>query len=350
MTPLVRDAERLADHLLGPFKLPRHPIALARFGLTGIRSAEAIANARFRGEPAAALFAGLAAHSMLRLDAATTAAFALMLGVFGHAVGWPIPQGGSQAIVNALAAHLRVLGGEIRTGVEVRTLDGFAERQPVLLDVTPRQLARIAGDRLPAGYRRRLGHYRYGVGVFKVDWALDGPVPWTADGARRAGTVHVGGTLPEIVAAERETVAGRHPERPFVLVAQQSLFDPTRAPEGKQTLWAYCHVPHGSTIDMTDRIEAQIERFAPGFRERILARSTMDTADFERYNANDIGGDINGGMQDLRQLFTRPLPQRDPYRTPDPRIFLCSSSTPPGGGVHGMAGYHAAMSALRRNR
>jgi phytoene dehydrogenase-like protein len=348
MAPLVRDAERLAVQLLGPFKLPRNPVTMARFGFAGLRSAEGLAKSRFTGERAPAFFAGLAAHSMLLLDSAPTAAFGLMLAILGHAVGWPVPNGGSQSIIDALAAHLRSLGGEIRSGVAVESLDGIAENQAVLLDVTPRQLLDIAGNRLPNRYRARLGRYRYGVGVFKVDWALDGPVPWTAPEARLAGTLHLGGSMPEIAAAEHEAVSGRHPERPFVLVAQQSLFDPSRAPDGKQTLWAYCHVPHGSTEDMTERIERQIERFAPGFRDRILARSTMSSADLERYNPNYIGGDINGGSQDLRQLFTRPLPQRDPYRTPDPKLFLCSSSTPPGGGVHGMAGYHAANSALRR--
>lgn len=348
MTPFMRDFEQLADQILGPFRFPRHPLTLARFGLSGLRSANGFARSRFRGTRAPALLAGLAAHSMLRLDEASTAGFGLMLATFGHAVGWPIPSGGSQTIVDALATHFRKLGGKIRTGVPVRSLDGIADDQAVLFDLTPRQFLKIAGNRVPDLYRRQLSRYRYGVGVFKVDWALDGPVPWTAPDARRAGTLHLGGTYEEIAAAERDVIEGRHPERPFVLVAQQSLFDDSRAPSAKQTLWAYCHVPHGSHEDMTERIESQIERFAPGFRELIIARSTMGPAEMERYNENYIGGDINGGVQDLRQLFSRPLPRRDPYATPNRKLYLCSSSTPPGGGVHGMAGYYAAKSALRR--
>jgi phytoene dehydrogenase-like protein len=347
--PLIRDWPILANELLGPLRIPpRHPIALARFGLVGLRSARGLAMSRFEGRNAPALFAGMAAHSMLKLDQLTTAAFGLTLALFGHAVGWPIPRGGSQAIADALAGHFRMLGGEILTGQMVESITGFDDANTILFDVTPRQFLSLAGDRVPGRYRRQLRHYRYGPGVFKMDWALDGPVPWTAPECRRAGTVHLGGTFEEIAAGERDANEGRHSERPLVLVAQPSLFDPTRAPEGKHTLWAYCHVPSGSDQDMTGAIEAQIERFAPGFRELILARSVTGPSALERDNPNYVGGDINGGVQDIRQLYTRPAVRLDPYSTPNKRLFICSSSTPPGGGVHGMCGYHAARSVLRR--
>lgn len=348
MDPLVADAERLVGGILGPLQVPRHPLAMARFGLLALLPATRLARSRFTGERAQALFAGMAAHSFLPLEQSVSAAFGLVLGIFGHAVGWPLPAGGSQALADALAAQLRALGGEIRTGARVETLTELSAARAVVCDVTPRQLLQIAGDELPVGYRRRLRRYRYGPGVFKLDLALDGPIPWTAPECLRAGTVHVGGTLAEVAAAEAAVARGEHPERPFVLLAQQSLFDPARAPAGKQTVWAYCHVPNGSTVDMTDRIEAQIERFAPGFRDRILARGVLTPADLERRNANNVGGDINGGAQDLRQLFTRPVARFSPYTTPNPRLFLCSSSTPPGGGVHGMCGYFAARAALKR--
>ena len=350
MGPLVRDADRLTPQLMGPLRLSRHPIALARFGLSALRSARGLSDARFEDEHAKGLFAGMAAHGFLPLDKPATAAFGLVLGLFGHSVGWPIPRGGSQTIVDALAAHLVSLGGEIRTGSPVRSLAGLEEAGAVVFNLTPRQILDIAGDQLPARYRRTLGRFRYGPGIFKVDWALDGPVPWTAEACRRAGTIHLGGTFGEVAEGEAAVWEGRHPERPFVLLAQQSLFDPTRAPTGKHTLWGYCHVPHGSTVDMTDAIEAQVERFAPGFRDLILARATMNTADVVRHNENYRGGDINGGVQDLRQLFTRPAPRLDPHTTPNPRLFICSSSTPPGGGVHGMGGWFAAQSVLRRQR
>lgn len=346
--PLVKDFDILRDQLLGPFRLPRHPIALARFGIHALRSSNSLARARFEGPRARAFFAGLAAHSILDLSQTATAAFGLVLGLFGHAVGWPIPAGGSQSIANALAAHFRSLGGTIQTGTAVTSLTVAEGADAVLFDVSPRQLVDIAGDQLPSWYRRQLGRYRYGPGVFKVDWALDGPVPWTAPECTKAGTIHLGGTMEEIAKSEHEVLSGSHPDFPYVIVAQQSLFDRTRSPDGKHTLWAYCHVPNGSTVDMTCPIEAQIERFAPGFRERILKRSVMDTAALAAGNANYIGGDVNGGMQDLRQLFTRPVPRLDPYATPNRRLFLCSASTPPGGGVHGMSGYYAAQSALRR--
>ncbi len=347
MAPLVRGWERIAPAALGPLRLPRHPLALARFGLLALWPARRLARTLFRGEAARALFAGSAAHAIMPLDQPLTAAFGLVLMALGHAVGWPFPRGGSQRLADALAAHLRSLGGEIVTGQEVARLDELPPARAVLLDVTPRQLLGIASSRLPPRYRRALERYRYGPGVFKVDWAIEGPIPWRAAACLRAATVHLGGTLDEIAEAEAAVGRGEHPERPFVLLAQQSLFDPTRAPAGKHTVWAYCHVPNGSTFDMTERIEAQIERFAPGFRDRILARHTSGPAAMEAYNPNYVGGDINGGVQDLGQLFTRPTVSLNPYATGLPGVYLCSSSTPPGGGVHGMCGFHAAEAALR---
>lgn len=345
--PVVENWGKLAPMLLGPLPFPRHPLALIQLGLRAIWPAAPLARLLFREERAKALFAGMAAHALLPLEAPLTAAFGLMLGTLGQVVGWPLPKGGSQQIAETMAAYLRTLGGEIVVDHPVRSLAELPAARAILLDVTPRQLLQLAGDRLPAAYRRQLERYRYGMGVFKLDYALAGPVPWRAPEARRAGTLHLGGTLAEIAASERAIGQGQHPERPYVLVAQQSLFDPTRAPTGQQTLWAYCHVPHGSTVDMTARIEAQIERFAPGFRELILARHVTHPQALEHYNANYIGGDINGGVQDWRQFWTRPTPQINPYATPVKGLYLCSSSTPPGGGVHGMCGYHAAQAVLR---
>jgi len=283
---------------------------------------------------------------MLPLEQPPSAAFGLMLGVSGHVAGWPFARAGSQRIADALAAYLRDLGGAIFTSAPIVSLDELPPARAILCDITPRQLLRLAEHRLPAGYAAALRRYRYGPGSFKVDYALDAPVPWADPACLRAGTVHVGGTLEEIAAGERAVARGQIPERPLVLAVQQSLFDPTRAPQGKHTLWAYCHVPNGSAEDMTARIEAQIERFAPGFRERVLARHVSGPADLERYNPNYVGGDINGGLQDFAQLFTRPTLSLDPYRTPVAGLYLCSSSTPPGGGVHGMCGYWAARDAL----
>ena len=345
--PLARDAHTLFGEFLGPLRPPRHPLALARFGLSGIRSACGLLRSRFEGERARALVAGCCAHSMVSLRTPASAAFGIVLVMGAHAVGWPVARGGSQRLTEALMAELRAHGGEVETGRRVESLDELGDAAPVMLDVTPRQLLRIAGTRLPDGYRRRLSGYRYGPGIFKLDWALDGPIPWRAPEAARAGTVHLGGTLDEIVASEEAAVKGRHHDRPFVLLVQPSLFDPSRAPEGKHTAWAYCHVPSGSTRDMTDAIESQVERFAPGFRDLVAARSAMDSAEVERRNPNYVGGDINGGAQDLRQLWTRPVARPVPYSTPVPGLFICSSSTPPGGGVHGMCGYWAARAALR---
>ena len=348
--PLVKQWSKLLDVFLGPLGLPRRPLLMARFGLRAVQPATVLARRTFDDEAARALFAGMAAHITVPLEQVTTAAGGLMLGLVAHAIGWPFARGGSQSIATALAAYLRSLGGEIQTGVWVRSLADIPPARVVLFDVTPRDLVSIAGDALPAGYRNRLAGYRHGQGVFKIDWALSAPVPWRQAAARQAGTLHIGGTLPHIAAAERAIWDGRLPDRPYVLFAQPSLFDPTRAPDGQHTAWAYCHVPRGSTVDMTAAIEQEIERHAPGFGDCILARHTISAAEYERYNPNYVGGDINAGVQDWRQLFTRPVARLDPYSTPNPRLFLCSAGTPPGGGVHGMCGYHAARSALRRLR
>jgi phytoene dehydrogenase-like protein len=347
MSSIVRDWEKIAYTTHGPLRLSPHLLALARFGLPAIWPARGLAEVWFRGERARGLFAGLAAHSILPLERALSAAAGLVLAALGHAYGWPIPRGGAQRIADALASYLRALGGEIRAGERVATLAQLPPARMILLDITPRQLVAIAGERLPDSYRRALGRYRYGPGVFKLDWALDGPIPWTAPECLRAATVHLGSTLAEIAASERAVWQGRHSERPYVLLAQQSLFDASRAPIGRHTAWAYCHVPHGSDVDMTARIEAQIERFAPGFRDRVLARNAMGPAAMQAHNANYIGGDINGGVQDLLQLYTRPVISLNPYKTPAQGIYICSSSTPPGGGVHGLCGYFAAQAALR---
>jgi phytoene dehydrogenase-like protein len=339
----------LSPDLLGPLGWPRHPFRMAHFGLVGLRGAAGLAQSRFRGFRARALFAGLAGHSFLPIDQIPTAAFGLMLGVTGHAVGWPQPEGGAQRIPDALASLLREEGGTIQTGRLVKSIDELPRARAYLFDLTPAQLLKIEGIRWPDAYRRRLGRYRYGPGVFKVDWALSEPIPWRAEACRRAGTVHLGGPIEEIAASEGAAWFGRDPTRPFTLVGQATLFDPTRAPAGRHTGWAYCHVPHGSTADFTALIEAQIERFAPGFRDVVLARHTMNTAQLEAHDPNLVGGDINGGAATLAQLFTRPVARLVPYATPDPRVFICSSSTPPSGGVHGMCGYHAARAALRSN-
>jgi len=348
MKPYADNWNRLAEDILGPFPFPpRHPFLLARFGLVALPPAAWLAKAVFRGERARALYSGVAAHSIMSLKKWVSASFGVVLGVLGHALGWPMPRGGSQRIPTAMSAYLESLGGRVVTGAPVNSIDDLPSHRAVLFDVTPRQLVRIAGHRLPDGYKRKLEHYRYGAGVFKIDWALAGPVPWKAPECARAGTAHLGGTMAEIVAAEQAVWEGKIPDRPLVLFAQQSLFDDTRAPAGKHTGWGYCHVPNGSTVDMTERIERQIERFAPGFRDLILERHTLSPAQLQEHNQNYIGGDINGGVQDLGQLFTRPTLRLVPYSTPAKDIYLCSSSTPPGGGVHGMCGYHAARAVLR---
>ncbi len=339
--------EALAGDVLRFPRLPRHPALLARFGMLAMRSAAGLAASRFRGERAASLFAGLAAHSMAPLTEPFTAAFGLLLAVAGHAVGWPIPRGGAQALATALASYFVSLGGVIETDAPVRSLDELPPSRAVFLDLTPRQVLRVAGRRLPDRYRRRLERFRYGPGAFKIDWALSGPIPWTAPECARAGTVHLGGSIEEMIESEAAPWQGRTAERPYVLLAQPTLFDPSRAPAGKHVAWAYCHVPHGSAVDMTERMEAQVERFAPGFRARILARHVMGPAELERMNENLVGGDIGGGAVTGLQLLFRPTLSPVPYRTPVKGLYLCSASTPPGGGVHGMCGYNAARAALR---
>jgi phytoene dehydrogenase-like protein len=349
LEPFVADWNELEGELLRPIAhLPRHPLALTRFGLAALRSAKGLAEARFERPAARALFAGAAAHSFLRLEQPASASFGLVLLVLAHVSGWPFPRGGSQAIADALAARLRSLGGEIETGHHVSSLSELPSSKLVLCDVTPRQLVALADGLLPSRYRGRLERWQYGPGAFKLDYALDEPIPWRAPDVAQAGTVHVGGSLAEITESERAAWEGRHAEQPFVLVAQQSLFDRTRAPEGKHTAWAYCHVPNGSTFDMRERVEAQIERFAPGFRDCILACTARNTADLERENPNLVGGDIAGGANTLPQLLARPAPRLIPYSTPLPWLYICSASTPPGAGVHGMCGHLAARSALRR--
>jgi phytoene dehydrogenase-like protein len=347
MSAFVTRHTDLFEDIFRPLRLPRHPWLMTRFGLCGLQSCQQLIR-RFDDAPARALFAGNAAHSFLPLDAWGSGAFGLLLTVAAHAVGWPCARSGSQRIVEALAACARAAGCEILTGVEVRSLREMPPARAVLLDVTPRQLDAIAGDRLPASYRRRLRRFRYGSAAFKIDYALAAPIPWRSPACADAGTVHVGGAFEEIARSEAAVNAGIVPDAPFVLVAQQSRFDHTRAPAGAHTGWVYCHVPNGSSVDMTERIERQIERFAPGFRDTVVDRHVMPPASLEEYNPNLVGGDVTGGANALRQVVFRPVARWDPYSTPNPRLFLCSSSTPPGGGVHGMCGYWAARSVLRR--
>jgi phytoene dehydrogenase-like protein len=346
---LDRPHDLLAD-VMAPLKIPAHPLRMLRFGLRAAFSANRLARVAFRGARARALFAGCAGHAIQPLTSPLTAALGLILTIAGHVEDWPVAKGGSGAIARALADHLERLGGRIETGRRIERLDELPPSRVVLFDTSPEQLSRIAGDALPRGYRRRLARYRYGPGIFKLDWALDGPIPWRDPACLEASTVHVGGSLEEICASEREMYRGRHSERPYLIVCQQSQFDATRAPSGKQTGYAYCHVPHGSTLDRTHAIEAQLERFAPGFRDRILARHAMDSRWLERHNANYKGGAVTGGVADALQLFNRPVTRLDPYATPNPRLFICSAATPPGGGVHGQCGYWAAQSALKRLR
>ena len=349
LRPLVRDWEALMSDFMGPLlRPPKRPVLLARFGLRGLLPASLLSKL-FREERTRALFAGVAAHAMVPLGSPATAAFGLVFGMLAHTVGWPFPRGGAAALAEALTRHYRSLGGDVHTGVRVRSLRDVPEARVTLLDLSAKQLLRVAGDAFPASYRGWLARYRLGAGVFKVDYALDGPVPWKEAACRRAATVHVGGSSAEIAASEREVGRGKPPMNPFVLVAQHSPFDATRAPAGKGTLWAYCHVPNGFDGDMTERVEAQLERFAPGFRERVLARHTMSAPAFEAHNPNYVGGDINGGAATLWQLVARPVPRPNPYKTPLEGVYLCSASTPPGGGVHGMCGFHAAQGALRRH-
>jgi phytoene dehydrogenase-like protein len=344
---ITRDWSKIAPAFLGPLlRVPRHPIALARFGLPALAPATVVAKA-LRTDEARALLAGCAAHAILPLSRPLTSSFGLVLLATAHTAGWPFARGGTQVLADALVARLVELGGEVRTSHLVRSLDDIpASARAVLFDTAPGQLASIAGDALPARYRRRLERFRHGPGAFKVDFELSGPVPWRNEACRSAGTVHVGGRFEEVAAAETEVAAGRHPVRPFVLVAQPGVADPTRAPAGTHVLWTYCHVPAGSDVDMTAAIEAQIERFAPGFRDLVRARRTINARGYEAYNPSYVGGDIAGGSHGGLQLLARPVAALHPYATPNPRLWLCSASTPPGGGVHGMAGWHAARRAL----
>ncbi len=345
LEPLVAHWPTLAADMLGPLRFPNHPIDFARFGLNAILPATQLAR-RFQTPEARGLLAGMATHAIQPLTNLTTSAITLAMMAAGHYRGWPLPKGGSQTIANALASLFQSLGGEIVVDQPVRSLADLPKTRVVLFDLTPKQLLGIVGDRFPYFYRKQLACYRYGPGIFKIDWALDGPIPFEASVCRQAGTLHLGGTLEEIVDIEQQISQGQHPDRPHVLLAQQSLFDSSRAPAGKHTAWAYCHVPNGSTVDMTERIERQVERFAPGFRDLILSRHTMNTAQIEAWNPNYVGGDINGGIIDLKQLYTRPSLSLTPYRTAAPGLFICSLATPPGTGVHGMCGYHAARIAL----
>ena len=345
MEPLVRDGQSIADEVLGPLRsVPRHPVALARFGLPGLLPLSWLVR-RFRTEEARALLAGVGAHSM-SLTAPLTSAFGTLLAMTAHSVGWPVFEGGSSAIAAALTAELRKLGGTVTTGRWIGSLAELSPSTVVLLDTSPKGLVDLAGPALPDRYRRSLRRFRYGPGFCKVDWALSGPVPWSAGECRRAGTVHLGGTFAELEASESAVGAGRHPDRPYCIIVQAGVVDPTRAPDGRQALWGYCHVPSGSTVDMTAAIEAQIERFAPGFSDLVLARATLTAADEEKHNPNYVGGDIGGGASSLIQTVFRPTLQWNPYRTPLEDVYLCSASTAPGGGVHGMCGVYAARTAL----
>ncbi len=347
MMPLYEHRDKIFPFILGPFRFPKHPFVMANFGLRALQPATLLASSVFKTEEAQGLLAGMAAHSMLPLNKIATSAIALVLMLAAHNKDWPIPKGGSQSIANAMGAYYTSLGGKMETNFNVTSLQQLPSSHAVLFDVTPKQLLQIAGHRFSSLYKWQLKKYQYGVGVFKVDWALSEPIPFINEQCKEAGTVHIGNTIHDIAKSENEAWRGKHSEQPFVLLAQQSLFDRTRAPEGKQTAWAYCHVPNGSTRNMTAIIEQQIERFAPGFRDCILAKHQMDTEAIQEYNANYIGGDINGGAQLITQLFTRPALRWSPYKTSAKGLYICSSSTPPGGGVHGMSGYHAAKRALK---
>ena len=347
-SPFVSRSTAFFEEILRPVRVPRRPWMMARFARHALRASDTLVKG-FRGDAAQALFGGCAAHSFLSLDAPGSASFGMALAIAAHAIDWPVARGGSQAIVDALAAHARQLGCTIHVDHPVRSMADVPDARVVLFDLTPRQLEQVAGNHLAPAYRARLRHFRYGPGAFKIDYALSAPMPWRADGCRQAATVHLGGRYDEVARSEHDAWHGRIADRPFVLVAQQSVFDDTRAPAGQHTGWAYCHVPHGCDVDVTDRIEAQIERFAPGFRDTILQRHVMSPAALEAHNPNLIGGDIGGGANTLRQFLFRPVPRWDPYRTSNPRLYMCSSSTPPGGGVHGMCGYWAARSVLRHS-
>jgi len=348
MKPFVKNWEALSHDLLAPLHFPKHPILMMQFSFKAFQSASHLCRRLFKEEYTRTFFSGLAAHSIQDLNQPLTSSFGLVLGILGHYSGWPFPQGGTQKIANSLAAYFYSLGGKIFTDTNIETMDQLPPSRFILCDVTPHQLVKIAGNRLPNNYKSKLLSYRYGPGVFKIDWALNHPIPWKATECLQAATVHIGGTMDEIIQSEYNACHGISSDKPFIILAQQSLFDSTRAPPGKHTGWGYCHVPHGSSIDMIEKIEAQIERFAPGFKDCILARRVHNSKDLEHYNSNYVGGDINGGIQDFYQLFTRPVARWIPYSTPLKNLYICSSSTPPGGGVHGMCGYHAAQAVLKK--
>lgn len=348
MQSLVKNWDDISSDVLGPLRFPSHPISMAGFAYLAIRSSLDFSHKYFKDERTRSFFAGLCAHSILPLDKLITSAFGLILGTLGHTVGWPLPKGGTQKIANALADYFLSLGGKICTDHNVGNIDHLPSSRVILCDISPRQMLQIAGHRLPNHYNKQLSKYRYGPGVFKIDWALNHPIPWKAQVCSQAGTVHIGGTEAEIAFSEQQVWNNNHSDKPFVLIAQPSLFDATRAPPTKHIAWGYCHVPHGSNIDMTSAIENQLERFAPGFKDCVLARNTMPALEMENYNANYIGGTINGGVQDIFQLFNRPVGLLNPYATPVKGLYFCSASTPPGGGVHGMCGFHAATIASRQ--
>lgn len=347
MNPLLKNWNKIFKDLLGPLSIPSHPIPFTKFGIKALQSAIGFSNRKFNGKYAKGLFAGLAAHSILPLNEIFTSAIGLVLGIVGHASGWPLPEGGSQKIADSLASYFLSLGGEIETDFEVKSLNDLPKSEIILFDITPRQILKICGDKFSSSYKYQLEKYKYGSAVFKVDWILENPIPFKAKECSLAGTVHIGGTIEEIRESEYLVSKGKHSEKPYIILAQQSLFDKTRSPEGKHVGWAYCHVPNNSNFDMTERIENQIERFAPGFKDSIIDKQTTSAPDFEKYNSNYVGGDINGGMQNWRQLFTRPVISLSPYSTSLKGTYICSSSTPPGGGVHGMCGYHAAKKSLK---
>ncbi len=348
LQPFVDGEPRLLADILKPLGFPGSPFLMARFAFQALRSVRGLAESQFQSDRTRALFAGLAAHAMMPLEQTATAAFGIVLATLAHTVGWPIIRGGSQKLADALADCFCKDGGEIVTDQRIASMADLPKAASYFFDVTPRQLLQIEGLGLSEIYRSRLARFRYGPGVYKMDWALQAPIPWKAPVCRKAGTVHLGGSFEEIAASIRDVHAGRVSSSPYIVLAQQSLLDPSRAPAGKHTAWAYCHVPHGSTADVSELIESKIERYAPGFREGILARHTLNAAAMEQYNANYVGGDINGGLQDLRQLYTRPIASLHPYRTSVKNIYLCSSSTPPGGGVHGLCGYYAAQDLFRQ--
>ncbi|TGL64633.1 phytoene desaturase family protein [Leptospira sarikeiensis] len=348
LSPFLKNPEGLLKDALAPLGIPDHPFLLARFGLLGLRPAKSIANSYFKEERAKALFAGCAGHSIFPLEKLLSGALGLLFSLTGHVRSWPVVKGGSQMIAKSMESYLKTLGVKIKTNYKVSNLSQLPKVRAIVFDTSPDQLGSVAGNTLSSSYINRISSYNYGPGVFKMDWALDGPIPWKDPRCLEASTVHVGGTLAEISRSESDVWKGKHSDKPYMLVVQQSQFDPTRAPKGKHTGYAYCHVPSRSTKDLTEILENQIERFAPGFKDRILAKHSMNTSDFYKYNLNYIGGAITGGAADLPQAFLRPIAKINPYTTPNPHIFLCSASTPPGGGVHGMCGYYAAKTILKK--